>query len=67
MELKEQKFLTRKEAAAYLRISGTLMYDIMRAPDFPALVRFGKRRILIDREKLDGYIESRTGSYKETL
>lgn len=53
------KLLTRQEAAAYLGISLPTLCDLMRQPDFP-VVRVGARRVYVNREKLDLWIDART-------
>lgn len=51
--------LTKAEAAEYLGISRPTLDNIMREPGFP-VVRIGARRVFINREKLDEWIDART-------
>lgn len=60
-ELKKQKLLTREEAAFYLGICLASLNKVIHAPDFPALVRIGARRVFINRERLDAWIDENTG------
>lgn len=62
MENQEQrcfKLLTKAEAAEYLGVSQPTFDNIMREPGFP-VVRLGVRRVFINREKLDEWIDART-------
>ncbi|MDL2319375.1 helix-turn-helix domain-containing protein [Eubacteriales bacterium OttesenSCG-928-A19] len=62
-ELKAKKLLTREEAAFYLGICKASLDKIMRDPEFPALVRIGysRGRVFVNRDKLDEWIDSKTG------
>lgn len=51
--------LTKAEAAEYLGVSRPTFDNLMREPDFP-VVRIGARRVFINREKLDEWIERHT-------
>lgn len=53
------KLLTRQEAAAYLGVSLPTLAEIQREPGFP-IVRMGARRVFVNREKLDKWIDERT-------
>jgi len=57
------KLLTRDEAAAYLGVSKITLDRITKERGFPALVRIGigRGRVYINRERLDEWIESKTG------
>ena len=61
VELKARKLLTRDETAYYMGgISKNSLTKIIHGTDFPALVRIGGR-VLINRERLDEWIDERTG------
>ena len=49
--------LTRKEAAKYLKIGLASIDKIIKNPRFDGKIQIG-RRILIDKDKLDKYIEN---------
>lgn len=64
MENQKQKcfnLLTKAEAAEYLGVSRPVLDNLMREPDFP-VVRIGARRVFINREKLDEWIDRHTRS-----
>lgn len=61
-ELTSKKLLTREEAAFYLGVCLASLNKVIHKPDFPALVRIGVRRVLINREKLDEWITKNTQS-----
>lgn len=58
---KSVKLLTRQEAAEYLGICMATLTELMREPGFP-VVRIGARRVFINREKLDEWIDRHTRS-----
>lgn len=60
-ELKKKVLLSRKEAAFYIGVSPATMHTIMHSDGFPALVRIGRQRVFVNREKLDQWIDERTG------
>jgi excisionase family DNA binding protein len=62
-ELSSKKLLTVDEAASYVGICKTSMRNLIYEDRFPALVRIGHKRgrIFINREKLDKWIDSKTG------
>lgn len=51
--------MTKAEAAEYLGVSRPTFDNLMRESDFP-VVRIGARRVFINREKLDEWIERHT-------
>lgn len=59
-ELRKKKLLTRKEAAFYIGIGETNMHFLMHSPDFRAMVRIGGR-VFVNREKLDEWLDEKTG------
>lgn len=63
-ELKKKKLLTRKEAAFYVGVSPTNMHTIMHSDNFPAFVRIGGRRVFVNREILEQWIDENTGINK---
>ena len=62
-KLRNKKLLTRDEAAAYLGIGITSLQTLIHGKGFPALVRIGtgRGRVFVNREKLDAWIDARTG------
>lgn len=55
-----RKLLTREEAAAYMGVCKVTLDKTISNPDFPAVVRIG-RRVFIHREKLDQWIDEKAG------
>lgn len=57
------KLMTRQEAADFLGVSLGTLGQIIHKRDFPALVRIGsgRGRVFINRQKLEEWIDSRTG------
>lgn len=62
MELSQKRLLTPKEAQAYLNLSKTTIYQFCNNGELP-VIRFGKK-ILIDREKLDQWIDEKLSRKK---
>lgn len=60
-QLRSKKLLTREETAFYLGVCLASLNKVIHEPDFPALVRIGARRVFINREKLDAWIDENTG------
>lgn len=62
-EMKGKKLLTRDEAAAYIGVCKATLHKIIYDEGFPALVRIGngRGRVFINREKLDEWIDEKTG------
>lgn len=56
---KSLNLLTKQEAADYIGVSVATLSNIMREPGFP-IVRIGARRVFINREKLDKWIDEKT-------
>ena len=62
-QLQQLKMLTKGEAAFYMRTSERTLDTIARKKDFYPLIRI-RRRVFINREKLDQWIDEQDGSYK---
>lgn len=60
-ELKKKRLLTRQETADYLGISLAGLNKVIYSADFPAVVRIGARRVFINRDALDKWIDEKTG------
>ena len=64
-DLRTRKLLSRDEAAAYIGVSLATFQKYMSESGFPAAVRLGpehgRGRVFINRERLDEWIDSRTG------
>jgi len=60
----QRKLLTKPEAAFYLGISLASLAKVVQKPDFPALVRIGdgRGRVFVNRERLDNWIDDKTGN-----
>lgn len=54
----ESRYLTATECQEYLKISRSMLYQLMRDPSFPK-ARIGKR-ILIAKDRLDEWMDART-------
>lgn len=59
-ERTEQRFLTVKEMAKYLRIGISNAYRLVKEPGFPS-VRVLNDRYIIPKDRLDQWVEERIG------
>lgn len=64
MELKEKRTLTPKETQQYLGLGATRIYQLCQTKGFPCF-RIN-RKVLIDREELDRWIEERSSQQSKT-
>ena len=56
-----QDYLDNQEAAAYLRISTTALYNLRRKKGLP-FIKFGKK-VLYSRDALNSFLKQFTKSY----
>ena len=63
MQAHEKYSMTVVEAATMLGVSKPIMYDITERADFTALVRIGRRKIIL-RHKFMEWLESQAGKEK---
>lgn len=55
----EKVILNPKEAAAYLGISKSVMYDLLRSDGFPVLT-LGKKLKKVLKSELDAYLQKKS-------
>ncbi len=60
-ELNLKKQFTLPEAAFYIGISLPTLHKLMKKDDFKARVEIGEHRVFINKEILDGWLDSKTG------
>ncbi|BBL82824.1 MULTISPECIES: helix-turn-helix domain-containing protein [Thermus] len=62
-ELKRKNFLTVKEIAEFLGVSGETIYRLVRRGELKAFVLSGERRtgrVLVDRESFEAFLKEKT-------